>query len=81
MLSDTAGRCGYKKAQDRANISYVRLNTKAAGNMGSVLGWGRSPGGGNGNLLQYSRPDDSMDREVWRGTVHGVAKSQTRRVN
>lgn len=28
MLSDTAGRCGYKKAQDRANTSYVTLNTK-----------------------------------------------------
>ena len=43
MLSDTAGRCGYKRAQDRANTSYMRLNTKAAGDMGSVPGSGRFP--------------------------------------
>jgi len=43
MLSDTAGRCGYKRAQDRANTSYMRLDTKAAGDMGSVPGSGRFP--------------------------------------
>ena len=43
----------------------------------SILGSGRSPGGGNGNLLQYSCLGNPMDREAWRGTVHGAAKSQT----
>ena len=37
---------------------------------------GRSPGEGNGNLLQYSRLENSMDRGAWWDTVHGVAKSQ-----
>ena len=43
----------------------------------SIPGSGRSPGGGNGNPLQYSCLENSMDREVWWATVHGVAKSQT----
>ena len=38
---------------------------------------GKIPGGENDNPLQYSRLENSMDREVWRATVHGVAKSQT----
>ena len=46
--------------------------------MGLILGLGRSPGGGHGNLLQYSRLENPMDRGAWRATVHGVAKSWTR---
>ena len=38
---------------------------------------GRSPGGGNGNPLQYFCLENSMDRGAWWATVHGVAKSQT----
>ena len=38
---------------------------------------GRSPGRGNGNPLQYSCLENPMDREAWRATVHGVAKSWT----
>ena len=38
---------------------------------------GRTPGVGNGNPPQYSCPEDSMDRGVWRATVHAVAKSWT----
>ena len=37
---------------------------------------GRSPGEVNGNSLQYSCLENSMDREAWWATVHGVAKSQ-----
>ena len=44
---------------------------------GSVPEWGRSPGGGNGDPLQYSCLDNPMDGGAWRATVHGVAKSQT----
>ena len=36
---------------------------------------GRSPGEGNGYLLQYSCLEDSMDREAWLATVHGITKS------
>ena len=49
-----------------------------AGDPGSITGWGRSPGEGNGNPLQYSCLENSMDRGAWWATVHGVAKSQTR---
>ena len=45
--------------------------------IGSIPGWGRSPGEGNGNPLQYSCLEKSMDREAWQATVHGIAKTQT----
>ena len=44
---------------------------------GSNPGLGRSPGEGNGNSLQYSCLENSMDREAWWAIVHRVAKSQT----
>ena len=47
------------------------------GDPGSIPGSGRSPGEGNGNPLQYSCLENSMDREAWWATVHGVTKSQT----
>ena len=52
-------------------------NAGDAGDMGSIPGSGRSLGVGNGNLLQYSCLKNSLDREAWWATVHGVAKSQT----
>jgi len=48
-----------------------------AEDMDSVPGLGRSPGGGNGNPLQYSYLENSMDRGAWQATVHGIAKSRT----
>ena len=42
-----------------------------------IPGWGRSPGGGNDNPLQYSCLENSIDREDWQATVRGIAKSQT----
>ena len=53
-------------------------NAGDAGDVGSIPGSGRSPGGGNGTLLQYSCLENPMEREPWWATVHGVAKSQTR---
>ena len=38
----------------------------------------RSPGGGNGNPLQYSSLENPMDGGAWWATVHRVAKSRTR---
>ena len=46
-----------------------------AGDPGSILGLGRSPGEGNGNPLQYSCLENPMDRRAWRATVHRVAES------
>jgi len=46
-----------------------------AGDLGSTPGSGRSPGGGNGNPLQYSCLENTMDRGAWRVAVHGVAES------
>ena len=43
--------------------------------MGSTSELGRSPGEGNGNPLQYSCLESSMDRGTWQATVHGVAES------
>ena len=48
-----------------------------AGGTGLIPGLGRSPGGANGNPLQYSCLENPMDGGAWRATVHGVAKSQT----
>ena len=48
-----------------------------AGDTGSIPGSGRSPGGRNGNSLQYSCLEIPMDRGAWRPTVHRVANSQT----
>ena len=45
---------------------------------GLIPGLGRSPGGGNGNPLQYSCLENPMDRGAWRVTVYGVIKSQAR---
>ena len=52
-----------------ANVGDVR-------DTGLIPGLGRSPGEGHGNLLQYSCPENPMDRGAWRDIVHGVAKSQ-----
>jgi len=48
-----------------------------AGDSGLILGLGKSLGERNGNLLQYSCLENSMDRRAWRATVHKVTKSQT----
>ena len=49
-------------------------NAGDAGDVGLIPGSGRSPGGGNGNPLQYSCLGNPMDRGTWQATVHGVAK-------
>ena len=41
------------------------------------VGWGRSPEEGDGNPLQCSCLENSMDRGAWWATVHGLAKSWT----
>ena len=48
-----------------------------AGSPSLTPGSGRSPGEGNGNLLQYSSLENPMDRGAWWATVHRIAKCQT----
>ena len=44
---------------------------------GSIPGLGRSPGGGNGNPLQYSCLRNLMNSGAWQAAIRGVAKSRT----
>ena len=56
----------------------VKNPSANAEDSGSMLGSGRSPGGGNGNPLQYSCLENPMDRGAWWAAAHGAAiKSQT----
>ena len=59
----------------------MQANQGDARDMGLIPGWGRSPGVGNGNPLQYYRLENSMDRGVWSiqsMQLFTVAKSRTR---
>ena len=60
--------------------SWAFLGKESACNVGdlsSIAGLGRFPGEENGYPLQYSCLENSMDREAWQATVHGIAKSWT----
>ena len=72
---------GVAKSQTRLREHLIHLescgsagkeSTRNAGDLGLILGWGRSPGEGKGYPLQYFSLQNSMDC-----TVHGVAKSCT----
>ena len=61
-----------------SQVALVIKNPLAdSGDAGSILGLGRSPGEGNGNLLQYSCLKSPVDRAAWHATVYGVTKSGT----
>ena len=53
-------------------------NAGDTGDVGLIPGWGRSSGEGNGNPLQYSCLENSMDRRAWQATVYRVTNDQTR---
>ena len=63
-----------------ASLVAQKASTCDVGDLVSVLGSGRSPGEGNGNPVQYSCLENSMDGRAWQATVHGVAKSWTERL-
>ena len=58
-------------------VKNLPANAGDARDMDSSPGLGRSSGIGNGNSLQYSCLENSMDRGAWWATVHGAAKSGT----
>ena len=59
-------------------VKNLPANTGDRRDMCLFPGSGRYPKGGNGNPLQYSCLENSMDRGAWQATVHGVTKSRTR---
>ena len=61
-------RKGFPGGSDGKEFAYN------AGDPGLIPEWGRSPGEGNGNPLQYSGLGNPMERGAWRAAVHGVAK-------
>ena len=60
-----------------AVVKNLPANAGDTRDMGSILGLGKSSGEGNGNPLQYSCLENSMDRRDWQATVSGAANSQT----
>ena len=57
---------------DSSALKNLAGNTEDAGNTGSISGLGKVPEEGNGNLLQCSCLENSMDRGAWQATVHGA---------
>ena len=69
-------QCVFLLPLDFPSGSVVKNLPASAGDMGFIPRSERFPGVGNGNPLQYSCLENSMDRGVWWATVHGVGKSQ-----
>ena len=58
-----------------AVVKNLLANAGDARDAGSIPGLRRSPGEGNGNVLQCSCLGNPMNRGAWQATVHGVSKS------
>ena len=61
----------YSESSDFPGGSDDKASAYDAGDPGSIPGWGRSPGEGNGNPFQYSRLENPMDAGAWYTTVMG----------
>ena len=64
----------YRGFSGSSVVRNLLASTGDAGDMGLITGLERSPGGGNGNPLQYSYLENPMDRGAWQAIVLGVAK-------
>ena len=62
---------------DGSVVQNLPVSAGDTGDSGLIPGSGRSPGGGNGNPLQYSCLGNPIDKGTWRATVHEVAESDT----
>ena len=62
---------------DGSAVNNLPANAGDAGDVDLIPGPGRSPGGGNGNPLQYSCLENPMNKGTRRATVQGVAKRRT----
>ena len=54
-------------------VKNLPANARDARDAGLISGLGKSPGVGNGNLLQYSHLGNPMDRGAWQAAAHRVA--------
>ena len=63
----------FQASQVALVVKDLPANAGDTRDMGFIPGWVRSPGGGHGNLLQYSCLENPMDRRVWRAAVHELA--------
>ena len=77
-FKNTCSLEGFRVAQ---RLKHLPASACNAGDLGSILGSGRSPGEGNSNPLQYSCLENPMDRGAWWAAVPGVTKSRTRLSN
>ena len=73
----TVQYCIARSFPDGAVLKNLPANEGDTRDMHLILGSRRYPGIGNGNPLQYSCLEYSMDRGTWQATVHGVTKNQT----
>ena len=62
-------QAGFRKGRGTRD-QIAKVSASNARDPGSIPGLGRSPGEGNGNPLQYSFPENPMDRGAWWATVH-----------
>ena len=58
-------------------VKNLPANAGDTRDVGLIPGSGRSPGGGQGNPVQYCGLENPMDRGTWQATIHRVTKNQT----
>ena len=68
----------YRASQVVLVVKNLPANAGNSRDEGSIPGLRRSLGEGNGNLLQYSCLENSLDTGAWLTTAHGVSKNLTR---
>ena len=73
-------QCGFELLSSFPGGSDSKESTCSTGDTGLIPELGRSPGGGNGNLLEYSCLENPMDRGALWAIAHRVAKSDTTEV-
>ena len=81
-LTDSSSHEGVGRGRGKFKGGTMVKNLSArAGDAGSIPGAERAPGVGNGNPLQYSCLENSMERGAWQATNHEVTMSQTQLSN